>query len=71
MAESAQNASPPPQGLAKVGVRLQQSVNGLNAAAARSPLKSMLLGLVLAGGIVIGGLITFIIIWGILVGFFA
>jgi multisubunit Na+/H+ antiporter MnhG subunit len=58
-------------GLPAIGVRLQNLMNRVQAETAESPVKSVLLGIALAVTAVAGGLIASLVIWAVLVGFFA
>jgi hypothetical protein len=54
-----------------LGTRLQAAIDRVQAVAAARPGGPIVLGVVLAAGVVVGGIGVFLLGWGILVGFFA
>jgi hypothetical protein len=54
-----------------LGVRLQAAIDRTVDIAAARPGGPIVLGVVLATGVVGGGIGAFLLVWGILVGFFA
>lgn len=54
-----------------LGARLQRAVDHVSAAADARLGGAVLLGIALGAGVVVGGIVVFVVVWAVLVGFFA
>jgi hypothetical protein len=53
------------------GAGLERAVDRLSSAAAAHPGGPVLLGVALGAGVIVGGIAVFVVVWAVLVGWFA